>query len=354
MYVIKNGLLYTMGVSGTLRADIRVDGGKITEIGPDLPLNGGECVDASGLVVTPGLVDAHSHIGGFPEGDEIEDLNEITNPLTPELDAYYGINPDSKDFEWALRQGITTSCLVPGSANVVCGWGIVLKSAGEHRLVSRPAVMKAAMGINPKGCYGSKQMAPMTRMAIANLMKTWLRNVREYMDKKAKKIPLKVHSYMPDMMTLLEIAKEFAILITVDHAQGASDFAEELTDPHVRGVIFGPTSEPLFPGEGGKLDYECCKILDDLGVNIAVMTDGPVTVFNMLLYEMGEAVRHGMDPVRAVGLTTINAAKILGIEDRVGSLEVGKDADILLWTKLPTVSTDAELKSVYIDGVRQL
>ncbi len=378
MYVIKNGLLYTMGVSGTLRADIRVDGGKITEIGPDLPLNGGECVDASGLVVTPGLVDAHSHIGGFPEGDEIEDLNEITNPLTPELDAYYGINPDSKDFEWALRQGITTSCLVPGSANVVCGWGIVLKSAGEHRLVSRPAVMKAAMGINPKGCYGSKQMAPMTRMAIANLMKTWLRNVREYMDKKAaagddktklppydlglehgipvleKKIPLKVHSYMHDMMTLLEIAKEFDILITVDHAQGASDFAEELTDPHVRGVIFGPTSEPLFPGEGGKLDYECCKILDDLGVNIAVMTDGPVTVFNMLLYEMGEAVRHGMDPVRAVGLTTINAAKILGIEDRVGSLEVGKDADILLWTKLPTVSTDAELKSVYIDGVRQL
>ncbi len=378
MYVIKNGLLYTMGVSGTLQADIRVDSGKITEIGPDLPLNGGECVDASGLIVTPGLVDAHSHIGGFPEGDETADLNESTNPLTPELDAYYGINPDSKDFEWALRQGITTSCLVPGSANVVCGWGIVLKSAGEHRLVSRPAVMKAAMGINPKGCYGSKQMAPMTRMAIANLMKTWLRNVREYMDKKAaagddktklppydlglehgipvleKKIPLKVHSYMHDMMTLLEIAKEFDILITVDHAQGASDFAEELTDPHVRGVIFGPTSEPLFPGEGGKLDYECCKMLDDLGVNIAVMTDGPVTVFNMLLYEMGEAVRHGMDPVRALGLTTINAAKILGIEDRVGSLEVGKDADILLWTKLPTVSTDAELKGVYIDGVRQL
>ena len=376
MYVIKNGLLYTMGAAGVLRGDLRIEDGKITEIGPDLPLNGGECVDASGLVVTPGFVDAHSHIGGFPEGDEIEDLNEITNPLTPELDAYYGINPDSKDFDWALRQGITTSCLVPGSANVVCGWGIVLKSAGQDRLVSHPAVMKAAMGINPKGCYSGKNMAPMTRMGIANLMKTWLRNVREYMDKKAaagddktklppydlglehgipvlnKEIPLKVHCYMHDMMTLLEIAKEFDILITVDHAQGASDFAEELTDPHVRGVIFGPTSEPLFPGEGGKLDYECCKILDDLGVNIAVMTDGPVTVFNMLLYEMGEAVRHGMDPVRALGLTTINAARILGIEDRVGSLEVGKDADILLWTKLPTIATDAELREVYIDGQR--
>ena len=367
-----------MGVPGVLQADMRVEGGKITEIGPDLPLNGGECVDATGLVVTPGLVDAHSHIGGFPDGEEIADLNEITNPLTPELDAYYGINPDSKDFDWALQQGITTSCLVPGSANVICGWGIVLKTAGEQRLILRPAVMKAAMGINPKGAYTGKNMAPMTRMGIANLMKGYLRSVREYMDKKAaagddpgklppydlglehgipvlkKEIPLKVHSYMHDMMTLLEIAKEFDILITVDHAQGASDFADELTDPHVRGVIFGPTSEPLFPGEGGKLDYECCKMLDDRGVNIAVMTDGPVTVFNMLLYEMGEAVRHGMDPVRALGLTTINAARILGIEDRVGSLEVGKDADFLLWTKLPTSAADAELKAVYIDGVRQL
>ena len=374
MYVIKHGTLYTMGAAGVVCADLRVENGRISEIGPDLPLNGGDCVDASGLVVTPGFVDAHSHIGGFPEGEETADLNEITNPLTPELDAYYGINPDSKDFEWAIRQGITTSCLVPGSANVICGWGIVLKSAGDDRLLLHPAVMKGAMGINPKGCYSSKKMAPMTRMAIANTMKTWLRNVREYMDKKAsagsdpdklppydpglehgipvlkKEIPLKVHSYMHDMMTLLEIAREFDILVTVDHALGAGDFADELTDPHVRGVIFGPTSEPLFPGEGGKLDYECCRMLDDRGVNIAVMTDGPVTVFHMLLYEMGEAVRHGMDPVRALGMTTVNPARILGIEDRVGSLEVGKDADFLFWSALPTLSADAELKAVFIDG----
>lgn len=378
MYVIKNGTLYTMSDAGVMCADLRVENGKITEIGADLPLNGGECVDASGLAVMPGFVDAHSHIGGFPEGEEIADLNEITNPLTPELDAYYGINPDAKDFDWAIRQGITTSCLVPGSANVICGWGIVLKSAGDERLILHPAVMKGAMGINPKGAYSNKKMAPMTRMAIASTMKTYLRNVREYMEKKAavgddpsklppydlglehgipvlkKEIPLKVHSYMHDMMTLLEIAKEFDILITVDHAQGASDFADELTDPHVRGVIFGPTSEPLFPGEGGKLDYECCKMLDDRGVNIAVMTDGPVTVFNMLLYEMGEAVRHGMDPVRALGLTTIHPARILGIDSRVGSLEIGKDADILLWSALPTRAADAELKAVYIDGKQYL
>lgn len=373
MYVIKNALVYTMADAGVVKADILVENGKIAAIGENLSAE--TVIDAAGKVVTPGFVDAHSHIGGIADLTPLgEDLNEITNPLTPELDAYYGINPKDKCFGYAIEQGITTSCLIPGSANVVCGWGMAYKSAGEHRLIKDPVALKAAMGINPKGCYAAKKMAPMTRMAIANLMKKYLRDVKDYMAKKAaagddatklppydlglehgipvieKKIPLKVHSYMHDMMTLLEIAKEFDILVTMDHAQGASDFADELADPHVKGVVFGPTCEPLFPGEGGKLDYECCKMLDDRGVNVAVMTDGPVTAINMLLYEIGEAVRKGMDPVRALGMVTVNAAKILGIEDRVGSLAVGMDADILVWSALPSMAADAVLERVIIDG----
>lgn len=373
MYVIKNAMVYTMADAGVVKADILVENGKIAAIGENLSAE--TVIDAAGKVVTPGFVDAHSHIGGIADLTPLgEDLNEITNPLTPELDAYYGINPKDKCFGYAIEQGITTSCLIPGSANVVCGWGMAYKSAGEHRLIKDPVALKAAMGINPKGCYAAKKMAPMTRMAIANLMKKYLRDVKDYMAKKAaagddatklppydlglehgipvieKKIPLKVHSYMHDMMTLLEIAKEFDILVTMDHAQGASDFADELADPHVKGVVFGPTCEPLFPGEGGKLDYECCKMLDDRGVNVAVMTDGPVTAINMLLYEIGEAVRKGMDPVRALGMVTVNAARILGIEDRVGSLAVGMDADILVWSALPSLAADAVLERVIIDG----
>ncbi len=373
MYVIKNALVYTMADAGVVKADILVENGKVAAIGENLSAE--TVIDASGKVVTPGFVDAHSHIGGIADLTPLgEDLNEITNPLTPELDAYYGINPKDRCFGYAIEQGITTSCLIPGSANVVCGWGMAYKSAGEHRLIKDPVALKAAMGINPKGCYAAKKMAPMTRMAIANLMKKYLRDVKDYMAKKAaagddatklppydlglehgipvieKKIPLKVHSYMHDMMTLLEIAKEFDILVTMDHAQGASDFADELADPHVKGVVFGPTCEPLFPGEGGKLDYECCKMLDDRGVNVAVMTDGPVTAINMLLYEIGEAVRKGMDPVRALGMVTVNAARILGIEDRVGSLAVGMDADILVWSALPSLAADAVLERVIIDG----
>lgn len=373
MYVIKNALVYTMADAGVVKADILVENGKVAAIGENLSAE--TVIDAAGKVVTPGFVDAHSHIGGIADLTPLgEDLNEITNPLTPELDAYYGINPKDKCFGYAIEQGITTSCLIPGSANVVCGWGMAYKSAGEHRLIKDPVALKAAMGINPKGCYAAKKMAPMTRMAIANLMKKYLRDVKDYMAKKAaagddaaklppydlglehgipvieKKIPLKVHSYMHDMMTLLEIAKEFDILVTMDHAQGASDFADELADPHVKGVVFGPTCEPLFPGEGGKLDYECCKMLDDRGVNVAVMTDGPVTAINMLLYEIGEAVRKGMNPVRALGMVTVNAARILGIEDRVGSLAVGMDADILVWSALPSLAADAVLERVIIDG----
>lgn len=375
MYVIKNATLYTMDAPGVIQADLRMADGKITEIGPDLPAGGATVIDAAGKVVTPGFVDAHSHVGGIgPAGPNDEDLNEITNPLTPELDAYYGIDPSDKQFKHSIAQGITTSCLVPGSANVVCGWGIAYKSAGSNRLVKRPVAMKAAMGINPKGCYSPKNQAPMTRMAIANMMRTYLRNVKEYMEKKAaagddkekippydlglehgipvleKKIPLKVHSYMHDMCTLLEIAKEFDILITIDHALGCSDFVDELCDPHVAGIIFGPTCEPLFGGEGGKLDPWCGKLFDDRGVPIAVMTDSPVTYVNTLLFEMGEAVRWGMDPVRALAMVTSNSAKIVGVDDRVGSLAVGKDADVLIWSDMPALATDAVLEQVFIDG----
>ena len=183
MYVIQNGTLYTMEAEGVVRADLRIENGKITEIGAALPAHGAEVIDAAGKCVLPGFVDAHSHIGGLA-GVKEQDLNEITNPLTPELDALYAIDPASDSFACAIRQGITTSCIAPGSANVVCGWAMAYKSAGKNRLLKDPVAMKAAMGINPKGCYSKKNAAPMTRMAIADLLRTWLRDVKEYMRKK--------------------------------------------------------------------------------------------------------------------------------------------------------------------------
>ena len=145
MYVIKNGTLYTMDGQGVVQGDIRIDKGKIVEIAPGLDAGGAEVIDASGKIVTPGFVDAPNQVGGiFSPTEGGQDLNEMTNPLTPELDALYGIDPEDRRFKTAIAQGITTSCLAPGSANVVCGWAVAYKSAGKDRVLRRPAAMKAA------------------------------------------------------------------------------------------------------------------------------------------------------------------------------------------------------------------
>ena len=375
MYVIKNGTVYTMKDDKPIQADILVKNGKIEKIARNIEVKNADVIDASGKVVLPGFVDAHSHIGGVWMQDE--DLNECTNPVTPELDSYYGINPKDKQYRTAIKCGITTSCLIPGSGNVIGGWGIVLKSnegSIDERLLKHPVCLKAATGINPKGVYSKTNQMPMSRMGIAFLLRDYLRKVQEYMDKKEKakgdpkkmppydlglehgipvlekKIPLKVHTYMHDMVTVVEIAKEFDINVTIDHAQGASDFYDVLKDKHVKGVIFGPISSSLFPGEGGKIDFECCKGLDERGITISVMTDGPVTPENLLICEVGEAVRKGMDPIRALRMITINAAKILMVDDRVGSLEKGKDADILIFDALPSQDVRANLLMTMIDG----
>ena len=378
MHVIRNGTIYTMGPEGIIQADLLADdSGKIAAIGNDLGSVDAETTDAAGKCVVPGFVDPHSHIGGFGMNEGDDDLNELTAPLTPELDAYYGVDPTSRDFQIALEHGITTSCITPGSGNVVCGWAIAMKSGSSDcasRLVKRPVALKCAMGINPKGVYSKKFLMPMSRMGIAFLLQDYLRRVRDYMKKKAdangdaakmppydlglehgipvleKKIPIKVHSYMHDMMTVLEIARQYDILCTLDHAQGASDYYDELTDPHIQGVIYGPICSGLFPGEGGKIDFECCKGLDDRGVTVAVMTDGPVTRPGLLLTEVGEAVRHGMDPIRALGMITCNSAKIIQCDERVGSLEKGKDADILIYSGMPALDISAVLEKVLIDG----
>lgn len=379
MLCIKNATVITMAEAGVIEhGDVLVDGGKIVAVGRNLH-GSGEVLDATGLFVTPGFVDAHSHIGGIAmDGGMDEDLNELTDPVTAELDSYYGIDPASEGFKTALAAGITTSCVVPGSGNVVGGWGVVIKSAGDSlksRVIRDPAVLKAAMGINPKGVYAGKSRSPTTRMAIAETLREYFRKVKEYMAKKEaagedesklppydeamehgipvlkKEIPLKVHSYMHDMMTVLAIADEFDFDVTLDHAQGATDFLEELAgNPHVRGVVYGPIAMGLFPGEGGKIDYDAPFRLDALGKPAAVMTDGPVTNAALLLNTVGEAVREGMDPLAALRLVTTNPARILGVEDRVGSIEPGKDADLAIFSAQPACDPRAAVVMTIVDG----
>ena len=380
MLLLKNATVLTMDDAGVIEGgDVLLDGGKIVSVGIGLPEAGCEVIDCTGKIVMPGLIDAHAHRTNFPEnGEGSGDINELTNPVTAELNAYYAIDPKNVSFAISCAYGITTSCIAPGSGNVVGGYCVAMKSAGKglaDQVIANPVALKAAMGINPKGVYNGKNRCPMSRMGIAQVLREYLQKVQAYMKKKAeagedasklppydeamehgipvleRKIPLKVHAYQQDMMTVLEIADEFDIDVTLDHALGASDFVEELAaNPHVKGVIYGPILIGLFPGEGCKVDFDAMKLLDDAGVCTAMMTDALLSCAQMLVNQVGECVRAGMDPIRALRMLTVNPAKMLGLEERIGMLRPGMDADIAVFDAMPCVVPSAQVEMTIING----
>ena len=380
MLLLKHATVLTMADAGVIEnGDVLMDAGKIVSVGTNLPQDGCEVIDCTGKIVLPGFVDAHAHRSNFPEnGEGSGDINELTNPVTAELNAYYAIDPSNISFKLSCQYGITTNCIAPGSGNVVGGYCVAMKAAGkglQAQVIANPVALKAAMGINPKGVYNGKNRCPMSRMGIAQTLREYLTKVQAYMKKKAeaagdpekmpkydeamehgipvfeKKIPLKVHSYQQDMMTVLEIADEFDIDVTLDHALGASDFVEEIaSNPHVRGVIYGPIYIGLFPGEGCKVDFDAMKKLDDAGVNTAMMTDALLSCEQMLVNQVGECVRAGMDPIRALRMLTVNPAKMLGLDHRIGMLKEGMDADVVVFDKMPCVAPSAQVQMTIIDG----
>lgn len=375
MLLIRNAMLYTMEDGAVpQQGDILMDGGKIRAAGRDLPAQGAEVLDASGLTATPGLIDAHSHVGGFAM--EGADLNEITDPVTAQLCAIDAIDIHCDAFKALHTFGITAACFVPGSANVVCGTGFVAKTAGDNTVgdlaVLNPAVMKCALGGNPKG-YGKKGKAPMTRMGVADIFRDALRKARSYLEKKEaardgrgempsydakcealipvlrREIPLKVHCEQFDMLTTIAIAKEFGCDYTIEHGWACNLYVDELVEGGGT-VCFGPVGIAEGYGEltGGDVAY--VRELDQRGLNVCLITDGPICGPAALLISAGEAVRYGVPHLRALRMVTCNAAKALRVDDRLGTLAPGKDADVVLWSAVPALETSARVRYTIIDG----
>ena len=371
--LIKNGTWCTMTETNIDKGHILIEGGKIAAIGPEIQDLAAQVIDACGLYVMPGLIDAHSHIGLFDFNNEytVDDANEMTDPVTIAVDARYGVNPKAREFRASYEHGITTLLITPGSGDVFCGLPFALKTYGNNvfdMTLKAPCAVKIALGGNPKNTYGDRKQLPMTRMGVAHVLKETFRKAKEYLDKKERKedvdydanmealglalkgeVPCKVHCTQYDMLTAIEVCKEYGVHFSLEHAWGATDYMDEIVESGCD-ICYGPIATYRSPGERRKIDVEAVKELDQRGVNVALITDSPILSEQSLYHHIGEAVREGLPQERALRMVTVNAAKVLGVADRIGTLEVGKDADIILVRGRLGLDTNAKVEYTLIDG----
>ena len=352
------------------------DFGKIAAIGQELEIpEGTQVIDAGSKLVTPGCVDAHCHIGLHNEamGWEGMDYNEIVDPVTPQMRAIDSINPMDESFALALQGGVTTACTGPGSANVVGGTFVAIKLYGKRvdkMIVKNPIAMKCAFGENPKRCYGHQaKRAPMTRMGTAAVLRELLFKTQRYLaDKEAGKnpafdmkleamipvikgeLPLKAHAHRADdILTSIRIAKEFGVKLTLDHCTDGSLIADELAEEGYPAFV-GPSLGSKSKIELINKSFTTPSELTKAGVKVSIITDAPVIPLQYLPMCAALAANSGLDKEDAWKAITINPAESIGIADRVGSLEVGKDADIVIWTADPMTTVGAESCVTIVDG----
>ena len=378
MIFIKNGHIYTMAGQVIENGCILIKDGKIVEVGKDLkaPENA-EIIDAKGKMVTPGFIDAHCHLGMFEEGIGFEgsDGNEMTDPITPQLRAIDAINPMDISFREAYEGGVTTAVTGPGSANVIGGTFAALKTYGhrvDDMVIKDPVAMKIAFGENPKRVYDGQKKTPMTRMATASLLRETLFKTKTYMDKKEneditkrpdydmkmeamipvlkREIPVKAHAHRADdIFTALRIAKEFNIDITLDHCTEGHLIAEDLARAGKTAIV-GPSFGSRSKFELQNKTFDTPGVLVKAGVKIAITTDSPVIPLQYLSLCAGLAHKAGLSEMEALKAITINAAEIVGLDHRIGSIEVGKDADIVIFKGNPIKDIDYKTFMTIIDG----
>ena len=379
MIFIKNGTIYTMAGEIIEKGSILIKERKIVEVGKDIiaPLDA-EVIDAEGKVVLPGFIDAHCHLGMWEEGIGFEgsDGNEMVDPVTPHLRAIDAINPMDISFEEAYQGGVTTAVTGPGSANVVGGTFVAIKTVGnriDDMIIKDPIAMKVAFGENPKRVYDSQKKSPMTRMATAAILRETLFKAKSYMDKKdraedssklpefdikmeamipvlKKEIPLKAHAHRADdIFTAIRIAKEFDVDITLDHCTEGHLIVDELVKEG-KSAIVGPSLGNRSKFELKNMTFETPKVLVEAGIKVAITTDSPVTPLQYLPLCAGLAHKAGLEEMEALKCITINAAEIVGLSDRIGSIEVGKDADIAIFDGNPIKDVNHRTYMTIIDG----
>ncbi len=378
--LIHNGRIHDAVHREAYVADILLADGKIAAIGTDLTAPADVAVfDADGLEVYPGFVDAHTHIGldGYGIGYEGCDYNEMNDIWTPQLRAIDGINPRDPSLADARRAGVTCVCTGPGSANVLGGTFLAMKTVGDRvdkMVVRDPVAMKCAFGENPKRCYRDK--CDSTRMSTAAFLRGALMQARDYGARKqaangditkmpaynqkleallpvlAREIPLKAHAHQAnDIFTALRIAREFNLRLTLEHVTEGHLIVDELAGEKDVPMAVGPSLTFASKFELQNKSWSTPAVLTAAGCHVSIITDNSVIPQQYLPLCAGMAIKAGMDPFDALKAITLNPAEHIGVADRVGSLEVGKDADLVITNGCP-FEVMTEVKAVFIGGAR--
>ena len=383
MLAIKGGKIYTITKGVIDEGTILIEDGKIKSVGKSVKVpEGAEVIDAKGKVVMPGLVEAHCHIGIWEEkiGWAGSDGNEATDPATPHMRALDGIkaNADEGGLLAALEAGITTAQILPGSANVIGGTGVVIKTAPkvvtDEMVIRSPSGMKVAFGENPRRVYGVEQKkTPSTRMGVAGVLREWLQKAKSYMEKKERfkdqpeklpevdnrlealelvlkgEIPLRAHAHRADdIATAVRIAEEFGVEMSWEHATEGHRIAKWIAEKGIP-AVWGPSLTARSKWEMRELSFDTPRILYEAGVKFAIQTDAVGSSIAFLPLCAGMAVKHGLPYDEALKAITIIPAEILGVDDRVGSIEKGKDADLRILDGDP-LELRTRVEMVIIDG----
>ena len=358
MIALTNGRLYTIDNGIIEQGTILLDGAKIAAVGTDVAIPAeAQVIDVEGRIVTPGFIDAHTHIGideeiHQPIGD---DCNEMTEPNTAELRAMDAINYRDLSFQDAVKAGITTVMITPGSANVFGGLVAVMKTAGrtyKEMLLNGEAGLKMAFGENPKRVYGEKDKTPSTRMATMAIARQGFYEAKEYLKKSEEDrefslqtehiakaldggIPVRAHAHRADdIMTAIRLRDKFHLDLVVEHCTDGHLIVDELKEAGVP-VAVGPSLSNRAKVEMENVTFRTPGVLASAGIDVAIITDAPCTPIQYLPICAGMAMREGMTEEDAFKALTIEPAKILKVDDRLGSLTAGKDADVVVWNNHP-------------------
>ena len=367
MLLIRNAkILHTMAGPEIMDGYVFIANGKIVEAGagspPKLELPpDARIIDAKGLEVLPGFVDAHCHVGMWEDavGWEGDDGNEMTDPFTPHLRAVDAIYHADRAFREAYEAGVTTVVTGPGSANVMGGQFLAMKTSGrrvDEMIVKEPLALKAAFGENPKHVYNERKQAPSTRMATAAIFREGMHKAKEYMEMQERhknkpddndkpeydmkmealvralkgELPIKAHAHRADdILTAIRLAREFQLRMTLDHCTEGYLITDILYEEGFP-VITGPLLTDRSKVELRSQTLKNPGILARAGIKVAISTDAPCVPIQYLALSAAMAAREGMDRTEALRAITINAASIVGIGERVGSIEPGKDADLVI------------------------